>query len=461
MKKSPPPAPPPALLEPRVRMAHFLRRAGFGHAPGEIDTRLNDGYETTVRTFVESGSVPDGLGDVDQHIGDIFDFNAIEDVRTWWIYRMIHSQRPLVEKMAFFWHGHFATAVSKVDRPYLMYQQNQLFREKGLGTFSDLLRHVAQDPAMLIWLDGATNRKGHPNENFAREVMELFTVGTGVYTERDVLEAARAFTGWGLKDDKFVFSAGDHDFGKKAFLGHEGDLDGSDVLEILAAHPATAQRMVGKLFAFFAYDDPSPETIAPFVEVWKASGGNVREVLRAIFLSPAFSSPAAYRAKVKSPAEFVIGTIRSLGGTITPRQTAALMARMGQDLFNPPSVKGWDGGRAWISTSALFERFNFAASITTARGPAGTSHIDPITVFDGVTPTTARQMIEAAARHLLDGQMPDKTKDVLQTYITTPDPQAKEAKDKPAGFALDARTLDEKVRGMLHLLLSTPEYQLS
>jgi len=447
-------------LEPRTRMVHLLRRAGFGPAPAELEVRLGQGYEETVRAFVESGNVPDGLGDIDRHIGDVFDFNNIDDVRTWWIYRMIHSERPLVEKMAFFWHGHFATAVSKVGNPFLMFLQNKLFREKGLGLFSELLVRVAQDPAMLIWLDSSANRKAHPNENFAREVMELFTVGPGVYTETDVQQAARAFTGWHLRDDAFFFNAGEHDFGKKTFLGREGNFDGSDILEILASHPATAERLTGKLFSFFAYDDPDKETLAPFASVWTATKGNVREVLRAIFLSPAFSSRKAFRAKIKSPAEFVIGTIRSLGGTIAPRQVVALMARMGQDLFNPPSVKGWDGGKAWISTSALFERFNFAASITTARGPKGTSHIDPPAVFSGVTPTSARQMVQLAVEHLLDGVLPDITRRALVTYVETPDPQRAKELGQSA-FALDPRMLDEKVRGLLHLLLSTPEFQLS
>jgi uncharacterized protein (DUF1800 family) len=447
-------------MDPRTRMAHLLRRAGFGPAPGEIDARLNDGYEATVNAFVESGSISDGLADLDKQIGGILDFNAIEDVRAWWIYRMIHSRRPLVEKMAFFWHGHFATAVSKVGQPYLMYVQNQLFREYCLGSFGNLLLRAARDPAMLIWLDGSSNRKSHPNENFAREVMELFTTGIGHYTEKDVQEAARAFTGWTLRDNQFFFDAGQHDFGKKTFLGQEGDLDGADVIRILAEHSVTAERLARKLFSFFVYEDPEPKVLAPFVEVWKSSRGNVREVLRAMFLSPVFSSEKAYRAKIKSPAELVIGAIRNLGGTITPRSIVALMARMGQDLFNPPSVKGWDGGVAWISTSTLFERFNFAASITTARGPEGTSHVDPEALFGGLTPTSARELLDVGVDHLLDGRLPDGNRRALLAYLDTQDPQAAKGKPPPP-FTLDKRTLDEKVRGAIHLLLSTPEYQLN
>ena len=442
-------------------MAHLLRRAGFGPAAGELDARLGDGYQATVQSLLEPGAVADGLGDLDRHIGDLFDFGNIDEVRTWWIYRMIHSQRPLIEKMTFFWHGHFATANSKVGNAYLMYRQNQLFREMALGSFGDLLIRVAQDPAMLLWLDGSANRKAHPNENFAREVMELFTIGPGLYTEHDVQEAARAFTGWHLRDDVFFFNASEHDFGKKTFLGREGDFDGADILKILAEHPATAERLTAKLFAYFVTDDADRNTLAPFVAVWAATRGNVREVLRAIFLSAEFSSRRAYRAKIKSPAEFVIGAIRALGGTVAPRHVVSLMARMGQDLFNPPSVKGWDGGPAWISTSTLFERFNFAASITTARGPAGTSHVDPATVFGGVTPTTPRQALDRAVDHLLDGSLSEESHRALLGYLETPDPQrAKELSGNPVTFALDPRVLDEKVRGMLHLLLCTPEYQL-
>jgi uncharacterized protein (DUF1800 family) len=442
-------------------MAHLLRRAGFGPAPGELDRRLGEGYEATVQSLLEPGGINDGLGDIDKHIGDIFDFGNLDDVRAWWIYRMIHSQRPLVEKMTFFWHGHFATANSKVGNPYLMYKQNELFREHALGSFGELLLRVAQDPAMLVWLDGSANRKAHPNENFAREVMELFTFGSGIYTEQDVQEAARAFTGWHLKDDAFYFNANEHDFGPKTFLGQQGDFDGSDILRILSEHPATAERLTGKLFAFFVYDDaaPGPETLARLVGVWKSTKGNVREVLPAMFLSPEFSAERAYRAKIKSPAEYVIGAVRALGGTVAPRYVVSLMARMGQDLFNPPTVKGWDGGPAWISTSTLFERFNFAASITTARGPAGTTHVDPGTVFAGVRPTTPRQALERAVDHLLDGTLTDASRQALLDYLQAPDPQRKDV-GKEAMAALDDRVLDEKVRGMLHLLLCTPEYQL-
>jgi uncharacterized protein (DUF1800 family) len=463
-------------MDPRTRLAHLLRRAGFGPAPGELDERLGHGYEATVRSLVEPGPVQDGLADIDRQIGGILDFNVIDDVRAWWIYRMIHSQRPLVEKMTLFWHGHFATAVSKVGNPYLMYQQNQLFRDRGLGSFAELLLRVSQDPAMLIWLDGAANKKAHPNENYAREIMELFTTGPGVYSEKDVQEAARAFTGWHLRDETFFFNEKEHDFGDKLFLGKKGPFDGADIVRILSEHPQTAQRLVRRLFAFFVYEDPEPGDLAPFVRTFRDTHGDVREVLRAIFLSPVFSSERAYRANIKSPAEFVIGAIRGLGGTITPRQVSSLMARMGQDLFNPPSVKGWDGGAAWISTSTLFERFNFAASITTSRGPKGTSHVDPETLFAGVTPTSAAQALGRATDQLLDGELPEPTRQAMINYLLTPDAPQKPVPlpgdrtvafgppprpvDGPP-FVLDRHTMDEKVRGVLHLLMSTPEFQLN
>jgi uncharacterized protein (DUF1800 family) len=423
---------------------------------------MNVGYEATVAALVDSGNADDDLAEVDAQIGAILDFSSIEDVRTWWTYRMIHSKRPLVEKMTFFWHGHFATAVAKVNNPYLMYQQNQIFREHGLHDFENLLARVSRDPAMLIYLDGSANKKAHPNENYAREVMELFTTGLGAYEERDVLEGARAFTGWNVKDDEFFFNAGEHDAGPKTFLGHSGALDGTDVIHILAEHPATAERLTRRLFTFFVYDDPEPNVLAPFVAKWKASKGDVREVLRALFLSPAFSSDKAYRARIKSPAEYVIGAIRSLGGTIAPRQVVGLMARMGQDLFNPPSVKGWDGGLAWISSSTLFERYNFAASITTARGPIGTSHVDPGAAFDGVEPTTTKQMIDLAARHLVDGRLSPTAHDAILAYLEIRDPQGpKDGKGRLLSPLEDRRALDEKARGLLHLVLATPEYQLS
>jgi uncharacterized protein (DUF1800 family) len=449
-------------MDARTRMAHLLRRAGFGPAPGEVERRLNVGYEATVHALVESGNEPDDLADVDAQIGGILDLSNIDDVRTWWTYRMIHSNRPFVEKMTLFWHGHFATAVAKVGNPYLMYQQNQLFRTHGLTEFEELLARLSRDPAMLVYLDGAANRKAHPNENYAREIMELFTTGLGVYTERDVLDAARAFTGWNLKDDAFAFNPAEHDDGAKEFLGRKGPLDGNDIIHVLAEHPATAERLTRRLYTYLVHDDPDARTLAPFVARWKESKGNVREVVRAIFLSPAFSSDRAYRARIKSPAEFVIGAIRSLGGTIAPRQVVGLMARMGQDLFNPPSVKGWDGGLAWMSSSAMFERFNFAASITTARGPMGTSHINPEAAFDGVEATSEKQLLELATRHLLDGRLAPGAQAAILAYLETGDPSGpKDGKGRLLSPLEDKRALDEKTRGLLHLILSTPEYQLS
>jgi uncharacterized protein (DUF1800 family) len=449
-------------MDPRLRLAHLLRRAGFGLAPGELDARLDAGYEATVHSLLEPGGTDDGLGDLDRQIGGLLDFSNIDDVRVWWIYRMIHSRRPLVEKMTFFWHGHFATAVSKVGNPYAMYVQNQLLRDHGLGRFEELLQRISRDPAMLIYLDGSANKKAHPNENYAREVMELFTIGVGHYTEDDVREAARAFTGWTIANDAFFLNANEHDEGPKKVLGHTGKLDGTDIIHLLAEHPATAERLTRKLFEFFAYEKPEPRVLAPLTQVWADTHGDVREVLRALFLSPAFSSEkAAYRARIKSPAEYVIGAIRSLGGTIAPRQAVGVMARMGQDLFNPPSVKGWDGGLAWISTSTLFERFNFAASITTARGPEGTSHIAPESVFGGIQPTTSAQMLDLAVAHLLDGRLEPEARQAIEAYLATPDPQGpKDGKGQPLTLA-DKRVLDEKARGMIHLLLSTPEYQLN
>ncbi len=446
-----------AAMDPRKRMAHLLRRAGFGVAPRELDRRLALGFERTVHELLEFDGTDDGLADVDRLVGGLLDFNAIDDVRTWWVYRMVHTRRPLVEKMAFFWHGHFATGVGKVGNAQWMAQQNQLFREHGLGRFGDLLQRVGRDPAMVTYLDGASNRKAHPNENFAREVMELFTTGLGPYSEKDVQEAARAFTGWQVKDGAFGFAPGDHDDASKTFLGKTDRFDGSDILRILADHPATALRICHKLFAFFAHDDPSPKVLQPLLQTWGESGGSIREVLRTLFLSEAFASPRAWRAKVKSPAEYVIGTIRALGGTVTPRAMAPLMGRMGQDLFNPPSVKGWDGGLAWISTSSLFERFNFAAAVTGQRGPEGTSHVDPESIFEGIQPTSPEDVLERAVTHLLDGELPSEARSALRDYLAVPD----DPRAKPAPFAFDRRFVDGKLRGLLHLVLSSPEYQLS
>src|SRR5688572_20837312 len=240
-------------------IAHLYRRAGFGPSPVDLIEGRQRGYEATRDALLAGVNEPDPTEEIIEPYTRDYNFSEIDDVRMWWYLRMVHNPSPLREKMTLFWHGHFATAVSKVEKPNLMRKQNQLFRTKGLGSFRDLLMDVSRDPAMLIWLDSNSNKKGNPNENYARELMELFSIGIGNYTERDVREAARAFTGWFIDGGgRFFFSAKDRDTGSKTLptFGLSGNLNGTDVVDMLAVHPGTARFISRKLFTFFVHEHP-------------------------------------------------------------------------------------------------------------------------------------------------------------------------------------------------------------
>ncbi|MFN3565043.1 MAG: DUF1800 family protein [Burkholderiaceae bacterium] len=284
------------------------------------------------------------------------------ELRGWWLREMVATPSPLTERMTLFWHNHFVSAQPKVRWAQLMYRQNVLLREHALGNLGTLLHAVAKDPAMLVYLDGATSRRGAPNENFAREVMELFTLGEGNYTERDVKEAARAFTGWSIDPDQgtFVFRRGLHDDGEKTILGRTGRFDGDAVLDILLEQPATARFIVAKLWREFVSPQPDPVRLDAIAERFRASGYEIRVALRELLLQPEVVSAAAEGALVKSPVELLVGFIRQSGAELAQPVGAALaIAAMGQNLFAPPNVRGWPGGEVWINTQTLLARKQF------------------------------------------------------------------------------------------------------
>jgi uncharacterized protein (DUF1800 family) len=282
----------------------------------------------------------------------------------WWADRLRTSPTPLQENLTLFWHNHFATSIDKVDRPAYMLQQNQLFRTMGMGTFVDLLIAVSTDPAMLVWLDGQSNVEGHPNENWAREVMELFTLGIGNYTEQDVREGARASTGWTLTyDGKVAFNPQRFDSGTKSILGQTGNFGLDDFSRLLANKPQTAKRIAQKLFVWFAGDDPTDADLAPMLDAWNATGGEIRAVLRALFLSDAFTVGRATSAHIKNPAAWTVGILRGLSVDITGEQLTGLMAAQDMTIFRPPNVGGWPSGAAWISPSNQVLRFNLGGGM--------------------------------------------------------------------------------------------------
>lgn len=281
------------------------------------------------------------------------------ELRGWWYREMLATPSPLTEKMTLFWHNHFVSGQQKVKSLPFMYRQNVLLRRYALGNFGEMLHAVARDPAMVVYLDNASNRKGKPNENFAREVMELFTLGAGHYNEQDIREAARAFTGWSLDRETgaFRFYPRQHDDGSKTVLGQTGDLDGDGVLDILLQQPAAAEFITTKLWKEFVSPNPDPKAVKRLAKVFRDSHYEIRPLLRAMLTSPEFYAKANRGVLVKSPVELLAGTLRQFDLQPADLRPVLLSARrLGQDVFNPPNVKGWPGGNSWINSDSLLER---------------------------------------------------------------------------------------------------------
>ncbi len=281
------------------------------------------------------------------------------ELREWWFREMLTTPSPLAEKMTLFWHNHFATSQQKVRFTPLMYRQNVTLRRNALGNFGMLLREMARDPAMLIYLDGANSRKEQPNENFAREVMELFTLGEGNYSERDIKEAARAFTGWSIDRDsgEFMFRRGIHDYGNKSVLGRTGNFDGDQIIDVLLSKPETAQFITRKLWKEFVSTTPDEREIVKLAAGFRDSGYNIAKLMRAMLSSDAFYAPENRAALIKSPVEFVVGTMKTFEiETPNLRPFVIASALLGQNVFAPPNVKGWPGGEAWINSATLLGR---------------------------------------------------------------------------------------------------------
>jgi Protein of unknown function (DUF1800) len=348
------------------KAAHLLRRAGFGASPMEIDRAVKDGLEATVEGLFDEAEDESKLfaQTFEAIAGGLVDFSEIDQLRGWWTYRMVKTRAPLREKLALFWHGHFATSVNKVEDTHIMHRQTETLRRLAWGNFRDLVLAIAKDPAMIAYLDGESNTKAHPNENFGRELLELFTCGIGNYTEADVKAAARAFTGWHREGAEFAFKADEHDDARKRFLGKSGKFDGGDIVEILIQHPATPRRIATKLLRFFAAPDPSPEVVDEATALFVQTRLDVKWFLRELFQSRYFFSRDCYRTRISSPAEFVVGAIRTLGVRWAGPQVAEQLTSMGQALFAPPNVKGWDGETKWINSSTLTARASTAKQIS-------------------------------------------------------------------------------------------------
>src|SRR5450631_3535318 len=321
-------------------------------------------------------------------------------LRAWWVSEMLDTPSPLTERMTLFWHNHFVSSQQKVKLAELMYRQNVTLRANALGNFGELLHAVGRDPAMVIYLDSAQNRKGTPNENFAREVMELFTLGEGNYTEQDVKEAARAFTGWSIDrtTGQFVFRRFIHDDGSKTVLGRTGNLDGDQVLDILLAQPQAAEFITRKLWREFVSPDPDAVEVKRIARRFRDSNYDIKVALYALLTSDAFYAPENRGALIKSPIELVVGTLRQFDfKPEEPLPFAVAAAGMGQNLFSPPNVKGWPGQETWINSSTLLARKQFLDRVfrtddASGKGTALAMNVPPMAAVpkQAITPAGAQ-----------------------------------------------------------------------
>ncbi len=448
--------PMPANPWDRRKVAHLFRRAAFGATWSELD----EGVKLGPRGCVDRIMNGHGAGAIREE-----DFTAMartavaagseRNLQGWWVFRMLAGGHPLIERLAFFWHDHFATSQEKVANLNLMHRQNELFRRFALGHFwvresGGLLMEVTRDPAMLVWLDSNSNRRAAPNENYAREIMELFALGIGNYSEKDIREAARAFTGWFVTKNEFRFVASEHDTGEKTVLGRTGNLDGGDVVRIIAEQPAAAEFIVRKIFRYFVNenDPPEPAVLAALAAGFRERDYDMRWLVETTLRSNLFFSLASFRQKITSPLDFTIGTVRRLEGSrVSPVALAEVCSKLGQTLFRPPNVAGWEEGRAWINSTTLLGRSNFAQSIVASRGGPFAGRIDPAALAAKHGRTSDSEITDFFLDLLVDGDVPRETREQLAKSLAS-----------PISGGGDAR--GERVRRLVQLVLSSPEYNL-
>ncbi|MGI9013316.1 MAG: DUF1800 domain-containing protein [Phycisphaerales bacterium] len=414
----------------RKRAAHLLRRAGFAASEEEIQRALASDPATLVDNWLD-GDAPAGTrhDELDVLGERLASRNDIAALRGWWLHRMCFSQQPLRMRISMMWHDHFATSHAKVQSALLMLKQLRLFEQHGMGSVQTLLLEVSRDPAMIIWLDGNDNAKGRPNENYARELFELFSLGVGNYTEADIKEAARAFTGWHEKSGAFHFVAHEHDDGDKRLFNNavHGNLNGDDVVHAVIKHPACAVFIARLLLREFVTPLTSDAMTAELADIIRAHAFNINAVLNVMLRSEAMFAEEHYRARIKSPVELAVGIVRSLGLSVPADELATTTSNMGQRLFEPPSVKGWDGHRTWLNSTTMLVRLN--AAIAASKRADG--FLDRL----GGSDDPKQTCIEI----LLDGNAPP----VLAT-------------------AINATSGDhEGLRAAVELALASPEYQMA
>jgi uncharacterized protein (DUF1800 family) len=476
--------------------AHLLNRAGFGGSPREIENIRQMGLNRAVSWFVDYETIPDDTPapdwahpdpDMDarreairkaadpetrrmlQQQQNEEENSQMADLRYWWVRRMALGSRPFQEKMTLFWHGHFATSYEKVRMPYFLWLQNETLRRNATGNFNQLLIAASKDPAMLLYLDGARSHKGNPNENFAREVMELFTLGEGHYTEQDIQQAAKAYTGWGLARDQlhYEFHAGNHDDGAKTVFGQTGNYSGEDVLNLICAKNECAQFIGKKIWRFFVEDEPPQAVVDALATEFHAHNMDLKHLMKVVLRSREFYAPDVVRSQIKSPVQWLITSTHQLQAPLpTQPMTLVMLRDLGEELFNPPNVKGWDGGIAWITTNNLLDRYNYAAALVEgdrvplpglkgqmknllnatddADGLMVIAPADVRSLFDTFELSDPENFLAALQSRFLNGEMRSQRAASIADFLKSRSPLE-----------------DTDIRKAIRLVMCTPEYQLT
>jgi Protein of unknown function (DUF1800) len=459
-------------------MAHLMRRAGFGAGRDELEARVAKGYEATVEELLHPETQPpvDVYTLLRYQPAALLPGGQPPMGNVNYMYYLVNTKRPLEEKVTLFWHHVFATGNSKVDNYDQLLEQINLFRERGMGDYRDLLVAIARNPTMIFWLDNNQNHGTAVNENWGRELLELFSMGVGSYTEKDVREASRAFTGWTFETKiprlpygrfpwKFEYRPEDHDDGEKEFLGHRGRLNGEDIINIVVEQPACARFVCRHLYNFFVADEPQvpawsieaprdPKAIDTLATTFRESHYDIRSVLRVLFNSDFFKN--ARFQHMKSPAEVVVGSLRLVGGYEMPKpgygDLSMQPAYMGQDLLNPPSVEGWHTGQEWINSGSLMARINFVAQLVGDPSLPGIRRIiDRLKAKDPLNP---EQLVDGCLDQLGPVEIgADTRKELID--------QAKEWGELTWAREVSAKAADKRVGEMLQLIVATREYQFA
>ncbi|MBN9520416.1 DUF1800 domain-containing protein [bacterium] len=452
-------SPTPADPWDRRKAGHLLRRTGFGPTHAELEAAVRDGFEATVSRVLTGRPETDDFTRTSDFMASERSLPAgapLPRLTAWWLDRMLKTGHPLREKLALFWHNHFATSHAKVLNARHMLGQYRLIHRHALGSFRDLLVGIGTDPAMMVWLDTTESVRGRPNENYARELMELFSLGIGNYTEADIREAARAFTGYEIVNGSGTFNSRKHDPTPKTVFDRTGPFRGDDVARMCLDNPATSRFVVRKLYRFLVSEAevPAADVVEGLAARLRDSGYDTGSVVATILRSKLFYSAAAYRARIKPPVEFALGIVRGLEATVGTLPLADALPALGQVPFAPPSVKGWDGGPAWLNAQTLLARNNLALALTSTDDPRFARRSDPAALLARHGKTQDGAAVDFLLGVFLQGDVPAASRDRLLEYLD----RAKTVRTPGYWSAADAA--GHRVRAVTHLVLTLPEFQL-